>query len=83
MQAKAQTEKQASAEKNNAMPDDGLQANERNLAAELAAEKALKDAKDVLLDEAAHVLSDEVDLLRSDTRMACGPPVAPAHRGGC
>ena len=50
--------------------DDGLQADERNLAAELAAEKAAKNAKDVLLQEAAHILSDEVGMLKTDTRMA-------------
>jgi carboxyl-terminal processing protease len=57
-------------EANNAPPDDGLQANERNLAIELAEEKAQKDAKDVLLDEAAHILGDEVDLLKANTRLA-------------
>jgi carboxyl-terminal processing protease len=50
--------------------DDGLQADERNLSAELAAEKAARDAKDVLLQEAAHILADEVGMLRTDTRMA-------------
>lgn len=50
--------------------DDGLQANERNLAAELAAEKSRKKAKDVLLAEAAHILSDEVDFLKRDTKLA-------------
>jgi carboxyl-terminal processing protease len=50
--------------------DDGLQADERNLAAELAAEKAAKNAKDVLLQEAAHILADETALLKTDTRMA-------------
>jgi carboxyl-terminal processing protease len=50
--------------------DDGLQADERNLAADIAAEKAAKDAKDVYLQEAAHILSDEIQLLKTDTRMA-------------
>ncbi|WP_020653132.1 carboxy terminal-processing peptidase [Massilia niastensis] len=50
--------------------DDGLQADERNLQAELAAEKAAKDAKDVLLQEAANILADEVGMLKTDTRMA-------------
>ena len=53
-----------------ARQDDGLQADERNLAAELAAEKAAKNAKDVLLQETAHILSDEVGMLKTDTRMA-------------
>lgn len=50
--------------------DDGLQADERNLAAELAAEKAAKEAKDVMLHEAANVLADAVGMLKTDTRMA-------------
>ncbi|MDB5755072.1 MAG: tail-specific protease, partial [Massilia sp.] len=56
--------------KGSARQDDGLQADERNLTAELAAEKAAKDAKDVLLQEAAHILSDEAAMLKTDTRMA-------------
>ena len=67
---KSAAEKQAIVEKDNALRDDGLQANERNLASELAAEKAAKEAKDVLLIEAAHIMGDEVDLLRSDTKIA-------------
>ena len=50
--------------------DDGLQASERNLATDLAIEKARKNAKDVLLDEAAHILSDEIDLLNSNPTLA-------------
>jgi carboxyl-terminal processing protease len=50
--------------------DDGLQANERSLSSELAAEKARKEAKDVLLDEAAYILGDAVDLLRSNQKLA-------------
>jgi carboxyl-terminal processing protease len=50
--------------------DDGLQADERNLVSELAAEKAAKNAKDVLLQETAHILADETNLLKTDTRMA-------------
>ena len=53
-----------------APPDDGLQVNERNLTKELAAEKAQRNAKDVLLDEAVHILSDEVGMLKSDSRLA-------------
>ena len=51
--------------------DDGLQANERSIAHELAAEKARKNAKDVLLDEAVHILSDEVTLAPG-ARIAAG-----------
>ena len=50
--------------------DDGLQADERNLEAELAAEKAAKDAKDVMLTEAAHILSDAVNMVKGDNRLA-------------
>jgi carboxyl-terminal processing protease len=50
--------------------DDGLQGDERALAAELDAEKAAKNAKDVLLNEAVHILADEVGLLKTDTRLA-------------
>lgn len=50
--------------------DDGLQANERNLAADIAAEKEQKNAKDVLLNEAVHILSDEVDLLKTNAKLA-------------
>lgn len=52
--------------------DDGLQSNERNLDADLAIEKARKNAKDILLDEAAHILSDEVTLLKSSGKLAAG-----------
>jgi carboxyl-terminal processing protease len=52
--------------------DDGLQADERDLSNELAAEKARKDAKDILLDEAAHILSDQAGLLKPEARVAVG-----------
>jgi carboxyl-terminal processing protease len=42
--------------------DDGLQANERNLGKELAAEKSQDAAKDVLLTEAVNILADAVAL---------------------
>jgi len=58
------------AARNTPQQDDGLQGDERALSAELAAEKAAKDAKDVLLQEAAHILSDEAGMLKTDTRMA-------------
>ena len=53
-----------------AFQDDGLQSNERNVTANLAAEKARKDAKDIYLNEAAEILGDEMDLLKSNTRLA-------------
>ena len=53
-----------------ARQDDGLQADERNLANELAAEKARKNAKDVLLNEAVHILGDEVGILKTNASLA-------------
>jgi carboxyl-terminal processing protease len=50
--------------------DDGMLSNERNLSAELAIEDANKNAKDILLNEAAHILSDEVGLMKSDAKLA-------------
>lgn len=55
--------------------DDGLQSNERNIDADLAIEKARKDAKDILLNEAAHILSDEVQLPSANGKLVSG--VAP------
>ncbi|RDJ12318.1 carboxy terminal-processing peptidase [Rhizobium grahamii] len=50
--------------------DDGLQANERSLSADIAMENARKKAKDVLLNEAAAILSDEADLQESAPKAA-------------
>ncbi len=52
------------------MQDDGLQANERSLSAELAAEQAAKTAKDFFQIEAAHILADELALIQTSTRLA-------------
>jgi carboxyl-terminal processing protease len=46
--------------------DDGLLASERSLSNELAAEKARKAARDVLLVESANILGDMVTLLRAN-----------------
>lgn len=54
----------------NAARDDGLQAGERKLSVELAAEKARKNEKDVLLLEAVHILGDEVDVLNANPSLA-------------
>jgi carboxyl-terminal processing protease len=51
-------------------PDDGLTPGERNVKASVAREKAAKQAKDIELDEAAHIMADEVTLLRKDTKLA-------------
>jgi C-terminal processing peptidase-1. Serine peptidase. MEROPS family S41A len=50
--------------------DDGLLASERALSADLAEEKENKKAKDVLLIESANILSDEIGLLKADTRLS-------------
>ncbi|MDP3872698.1 MAG: carboxy terminal-processing peptidase [Methyloversatilis sp.] len=50
--------------------DDGLQAGERSLSAELAAEKSRKAARDVLLEEAAHIMGDMASLTKSGTELA-------------
>lgn len=42
--------------------DDGLQADERSLSADIALENARKNAKDVLLNEAVAIVGDEADL---------------------
>ena len=82
-EARAKLREGRNAAKSASRRDDGLQAGERNLASELAAEKAAKNAKDVFLTEAAHILSDEVSLLRTDTRLAQRVmPYAPPTRGG-
>ncbi len=62
--------KEPVAGKDSALSDDGLQADERNVANQLAAEKARKNAKDVLLSEAVHILGDEVGVLESGARLA-------------
>ncbi len=63
-----------------AIQDDGLQANERSLSADIAAEKARKNAKDVLLNEAAYILCDEADLLQADKQTSVQPPVSAAPK---
>ena len=63
----------ASAEaRNHALQDDGMLFSERNLNADLAIENARKKAKDILLNEAVHILSDEVGLQKVDSRLAAG-----------
>jgi carboxyl-terminal processing protease len=45
--------------------DDGLQSNERSLTADLAIENARRNEKDVLKDEAAAIVADQADLLKT------------------
>lgn len=56
------------AAKSQSLGDDGLEDDERNIDHDLSAEKSRKNENDVLLNEAAHILSDEVDL-REPRRM--------------
>ena len=57
-----------------ALADDGLQANERNLIKDLAAEKTRASIKDVLLNEAVRMMADAVALIRGKAQMAANPP---------
>jgi carboxyl-terminal processing protease len=50
--------------------DDGLQANERNVVADAAREKAAEDRPDPLLREAAAILADTTTLLSGDKQLA-------------
>ncbi len=50
--------------------DDGLNANERSLKAELKQEKEAKKAKDVQLNESAHILFDAIGMIKTDPKLA-------------
>jgi carboxyl-terminal processing protease len=50
--------------------DDGLNANERSFKSELKEEKDAKKAKDVELNETAHILFDAVGLIKTDPKLA-------------
>ncbi len=56
--------------KSNTLPDDGLQAGERNLANELAAEKKRKSAEDFVLNEAVNILGDGMAALKTGGALA-------------
>ena len=58
------------AAKDDGVTDDGLQADERSLKTDLAEERKRKVEKDVALNEAAHILADEVNLIHADTKLA-------------
>jgi len=62
-----------------ALRDDGLQTGERSLAADLAAEKARKDVKDVLLDEAARIVADEAEIINARPQLAQKSGLQPAE----
>ena len=72
-----------------AVNDDGLQADERDVVADAAREEKAKDeGPDVLAREAAHILADAIDLLKADRALAAqvlpgtttDPTAAPAER---
>lgn len=50
--------------------DDGLNANERSIKSDLKQEADAKKAKDTPMDEAAHIVSDEVALIKGDAKLA-------------
>jgi carboxyl-terminal processing protease len=52
---------------------------ERNLSDELAAEKAQKEARDIWLDEAANILGDQIELLKTDAKLTARVAPAPAQ----
>ena len=53
-----------------AFQDDGMLSSERDFSDDLAIQNANKNAKDILLNEAAHVVSDEAGLLKANPRLA-------------
>jgi carboxyl-terminal processing protease len=67
---KYESDKATAKAASHALQDDGMLSGERNLSADLAIENANKNAKDILLNEAVHILSDEVGLLKIDSRLA-------------
>ncbi|HNR92063.1 MAG TPA: carboxy terminal-processing peptidase [Dokdonella sp.] len=58
-----------------ATEDDGLQADERSISSDLKREQERKARRDVVLNEAANILIDQVDLIRNDTQLAARIPV--------
>jgi carboxyl-terminal processing protease len=50
--------------------DDGLQPDERGIQTDLQREQAAKEKRDVVLNEAAHILADEIALIRTDAKLA-------------
>ena len=52
------------------LADDGLQPGERSIRSERQREEQRKARRDVVLREAAHILSDEIDLIRNNTKLA-------------
>ena len=55
--------------------DDGLNSSERNLSKDIELEKSRKDNKDIYLNEAANILSDEVYVLKTNAKLAASVQV--------
>ncbi|MGB0132834.1 carboxy terminal-processing peptidase [Dokdonella sp.] len=58
------------ASSNAPMIDDGLQADERSIAQDLEREEKRKARPDIVLNEAAEILADEIDLIRGNVKLA-------------
>jgi carboxyl-terminal processing protease len=50
--------------------DDGLQADERSIQSDLKREQDARKRRDVVLDAAAHILADEIGMVRADDKLA-------------
>ncbi|KGI78830.1 carboxy terminal-processing peptidase [Oleiagrimonas soli] len=57
--------------------DDGLTPGERSIKDQIKQEKEADKATDVMLDETAHIVADEIGLIQSDTKLAA--EVLPYH----
>ncbi len=63
-----------------ALRDDGLQPGERDMISVLEAEKAKKDAKDILLDEAVNILGDKISVKQTGSGLTAQIQRAPVVR---
>jgi carboxyl-terminal processing protease len=61
----------------NLLQDDGLQANERDLPADVEAEEQARKAPDILQQEAASIVGDEATLLHEAPHLAKGSAASP------
>lgn len=50
--------------------DDGLQPDERSIQSDLKREQDARKRRDVVLEEAAHILADEIGMVRADDKLA-------------
>jgi len=61
--------KDSATAKRTTIEDDGLLENERNIKNDLSEQPSKNHGKDILLSEAAHILSDEISLLKANARL--------------